>query len=123
MDIVVAVLGGSVGAAIVTGLINLIQWRLNRGATKQDRAVAQQTAEAQKLDSIANALRLLLYNEIKHQSKQYIRDKSITTEDLEDILEMHRLYHDDLGGNGFLDSVIRQVQNLPIMECEGGEKS
>lgn len=123
MDIVIAILGGSMGAAIVTGLSNLIQWRLNRGAAKEDKQAAQQTAEAQRLNSIANALRLLLYNDIKHQSKQYIRDKSITTEDLEDILEMHRLYHDDLGGNGFLDSVIHQVRKLPIAECEGGEKS
>lgn len=120
MDIVVAILGGSLGAAIVTGAVSLITWRLNRKAAKEDKAVAQESVEAQKIDGIQAALRQLLYNDIKHQSKQHLADKYISTEDLEDILEMHRIYHDELEGNGFLDSVIKQVRHLPIIDCVGG---
>jgi hypothetical protein len=27
---------------------------------------------------------------------------------------MHNVYHDNLNGNGFLDSIMAQVKNLPI---------
>ena len=42
---------------------------------------------------------------------------------LEDLLDMHKLYHDELGGNGFLDSVIDQVRHLPISICNGGKSN
>lgn len=102
-EIIIAIAGGGMGAAIVGGLFSLVQWKLSRRAAKED-----------KRDGAASGVRMLLYDRIKFLGRRYIEAGSIHAEDLEDILEMHRIYHDDLAGNGFLDSVMGQVKRLPI---------
>lgn len=105
MDILIALIGGGVASAIVGGIFSVIMWRLNRNATKEDKG-----------DDIRCGLRMILYVEIKQLGKTYIARGSIHGEELEDILAMHRVYHDKLGGNGFLDNLMRQVEMLPITE-------
>lgn len=60
-------------------------------------------------------IRILLYDRIKHLGKKYISEGKISAENLEDLIEMHRIYHVDLDGNGFLDSLMEQVKKLPII--------
>ena len=33
---------------------------------------------------------------------------------MEDLIQMHKIYHDDLEGNGYLDKVMADVQKLKI---------
>lgn len=103
MELWTAVLTGGVAAALVSGLFSIVLWKMNRKAAKED-----------KTDDTKVALRILLYDRIKHLGKAYIEQGHITSEDLEDIITMHRVYHDNLNGNGFLDSIMAQVKNLPI---------
>lgn len=103
MELWTAVLTGGVAAALVSGLFSIVLWKMNRKATKEDKA-----------DDIKVALRILLYAEIKSLGKKYIERGYITSEELEDIIAMHRVYHDNLHGNGFLDSIMAQVKSLPI---------
>ena len=63
---------------------------------------------------IEAGVRMMLYDRIKERSRHYIEQKYIPSDELEDIIEMHRIYHTDLGGNGFLDSLMEQVKALPI---------
>ena len=105
MDILIALISGGVASAVVGGLFSVILWRLNRNAAKED-----------KTDSVKIALRVLLYDRIKHLGKSYLARGSIHAEELEDLMSMHRVYHNELEGNGFLDELMEQVRHLPIMD-------
>ena len=122
--ILLAVIGGSTGAALVTGTFSLIKLRMERKAKKEDRAAAQQdntcTARGEQLqklqDQMAVALladRTILYDRIKHLAKSYIGRGYITVEEQEDLNMMHRVYHDPdkLDGNGFLDNLMYTVNH------------
>jgi len=102
-QIVLAIIGGG----FISGIFNIITWKLNRNACLED-------AEAKGDSDTTAGLRILLYDRIKHLGKRYILDGEISAEDLEDLIAMHKVYHDNLSGNGFLDSVMAQVKRLKI---------
>lgn len=123
MDAFIELLSGAFGAAIVAGLFGVIQWRQNRKAQKEDKAAdrkvadcAARGAEIKALEKKVNALmvadRTILYDRIKHLAKSYIKRGWITVEEYEDLKRMHQVYHDDLEGNGFLDSIMAEVNKL-----------
>ena len=95
--IIIAVLTSStVSAALVSGFVNFLERRRNRK------------------DNTAAGLRILLYDRIKHLAKSYIERGNITAEELEDLMQMHKVYH-DLGGNGYLDKLMDQVHRLQVI--------
>lgn len=123
MEFLKTFLGGAGGAALVAGLFALIQWRLNRKAQKEDKAADREVVscaargrEIKQLQDTVNALivadRTILYDRIKHLAKSYIKRGWITVEEYEDLKRMHKVYHDDLKGNGFLDSIMEEVDKL-----------
>lgn len=123
MEFLKTFLGGAGGAALVAGLFALIQWRLNRKAQKEDKAADREVVscaargrEIKQLQDTVNALivadRTILYDRIKHLAKSYIKRGWITVEEYEDLKRMHKVYHDDLNGNGFLDSIMEEVDKL-----------
>jgi hypothetical protein len=122
MDILLAIIGGSCGAAIVAGLSGLITWRLNRKAQKEDRVADRKLADCaargeeirtlnKKVDVLFLAERTILYDRIKHLAKSYIARGWVTVEELEDLNRMHEVYHDEdkLNGNGFLSKLMKKV--------------
>lgn len=117
MDILLAIIGGSCGAAIVTGLFGLTKWRLDRKAQKEDRAAEKENVDMKevlrKMDVLFLADRTILYDRIKHLGKSYIERGWVTVEELEDLNLMHGVYHDKdkLDGNGFLDNLMHTVNN------------
>lgn len=126
----IVVLSGATGAALVAGIFSLLKWLLDRKAAKADREEAkkEKAEEAvamadknlnQKVDALCVAVRELLYDRIKHLGKAFLKQGDITTEELEDFLSMHKIYHNTLEGNGFLDEIVRQVKALPIKEKHG----
>ena len=121
------VLSGASGAAIFAGIFSLFTWLLNRKAAKEDKAeerkrqAEEKVAMAdknlnQKVDALCVAVRELLYDRIKHLGKSYLDRGYISTEELEDFINMHKIYHNTLEGNGFLDEIVRQVKALPIRD-------
>lgn len=98
MEIVIAVIGSGALSAVVSGIFNLVsQHKTKNNAERQ-------------------ALKLIMYDRIKYLGRTHIKDGYISSEDLEDLISMHQCYHDDLGGNGYLDSVMNSVKQLPIKE-------
>ena len=125
MEMLKAFLGGAGGAALATGLFMIIKWFLDRKAAKEDKADDRKAVDCQargediarvekQVKALYKANRIQLYDRIKHLGKAYISRQEISPEDLEDLIDMHRCYHDDLGGNGFLDEIMEQVRHLPI---------
>lgn len=122
-----SILSGSLGTALIGGLFALIQWRLNRRAALADRETeaaagvcAARGQEIRELKTMMGVLieadRTILYDRIKHLGKSYIARGFVTVEELEDIDLMHTVYHDKdkLGGNGFLDALMKTVHTLEV---------
>lgn len=125
MEILQMILGGAVGSSIVVGLFGLIMWKLNRKAAKEDKAEDREEEKKKqadsemeeikdKLENLTIAQRTQMYNLIKKDGKSYLARGSITSEELEDLIDSHRVYHDVLKGNGFLDSLMDKVKRLPV---------
>lgn len=127
MELLLAIVGSSCGAALVAGLFGLITWKLNRRAAKEDlaeernvstcNARGEQIKELKKLvEVLMVADRTILYDRIKHLAKSYIARGYVTVEELEDLDLMHSVYHDKdkLNGNGFLDGLMNTVHTLPV---------
>lgn len=113
-------LGGGVGSTLVAGMFTLLQWRLSRKAAREDRAAELATQERRELKRLVGVLveadRTILYDRIKHLGKSYIARGYITVEELEDLDLMHEVYHnkEKLGGNGFLDALMKTVHTLEV---------
>lgn len=123
MEFLSNLFGGAFGAAIVAGLFGLIQWRLNRKAQQEDKAadskVASCTARGReiadlhkKVDAVIVAEMISYKDRIKHIAKSYIRRGYVYVEEYEDLKQMHEVYHTELGGNGFLDDLMDEVNQL-----------
>lgn len=69
--------------------------------------------QKKKEHGIQAGVRNLLYNDVKRTGRKYIERGSVSFEELEDLKRTHRIYHDDLNGNGFLDTIMNDVEGLP----------
>ena len=120
---ILELLKSAFGAALLAGFFGIWQWRLTRKAQKEDKAAdtkaancAARGAEIKQLQETVNALivadRTILYDRIKHLAKSYIKRGWISVEEYEDLKRMHNVYHNELGGNGFLDDIMKEVNKL-----------
>lgn len=120
MQTLLAILGGGVGTALVGGVFTLLQWKLSRKAAREDRAAELSGQESRELKRLVGVLveadRTILYDRIKHLGKSYIARGYVTVEELEDLDLMHEVYHnkEKLGGNGFLDALMKTVHALEV---------
>ena len=123
MEFLKTFLTGAAGAALVGGVFGVIMWLLNRKATKEDKAqnnaVATCTKRGEEISelramvtSLIVADRTILYDRIKYLAKSYIKRDWISVEEYEDLKRMHKVYHDELKGNGFLDALMADVDQL-----------
>ena len=103
MEIIVDLLGGAMGAALVAGTFALIQRRQSRKEKQEDKKDAQ-----------SKALRYLMLYIIQERAKSHIKDGNITLEERRSLHHWHNLYHDGLGGNGDADALMAQVDRLPV---------
>lgn len=100
LSIVLAVLTSSALSAVIAGLFS-------RSADKK-----------RKSSGMVSGVRMILYERIKYLGRHYIERGSVEPDELEDLIEMHKTYHDDLDGNGFLDKLMGDVKKLPIQRKE-----
>lgn len=66
-----------------------------------------------RLEGLERAQRITMHERIKRLASKYCEQGSISFSDYEVIKQMHSIYHNDLHGNGFLDAVMEDVDNLP----------
>lgn len=106
MDIVIAIIGSGALSACISGIFALVQSRVTRK------------------HGVTAGVQQLLYDRIKYLCKMHLDRGYIATNDLEDLERMHKIYHDDLKGNGFLDDLMSNVKRLPVnpvMPGKGGK--
>lgn len=98
-QIIVAAFGGGGLSAIIVAL-------LNRYWTKKDR-------EDDRLTALVSAQKIMMVDRVRYLGQCYINRGSISLADKETLLEMHKNYK-ALGGNGHLDTVMSEIEELPI---------
>lgn len=103
MDIIVSIIGGSCGAAIVSGGFAFAQYLISRKDKRAGKAEVE-----------SKALRYLMLYIIQERAKQHIREQSISLDDRRSLHHWHDLYHNGLGGNGDAAALMRQVDRLPL---------
>ena len=96
MEIMIAVISSGALSAVISGLFTVAQ---NRRKCH---------------DGIQAGVRQLLYDRIKSKGRDYIAAGEVSSEDLEDLIDAHKIYHDDLQGNGFLDRIMDEVKKLKV---------
>lgn len=123
MELLKTFLTGAAGAALVGGIFGIIMWCLNRKAAIEDAAKEDVAtvcaARGQTIDNLSKMVsslivadRTILYDRIKHLAKSYIQRNWVSVEEYEDLKRMHKVYHDELEGNGFLDDLMAEVAKL-----------
>lgn len=95
MEVLLAVIGSSAMASIISGIFSLIKDKKSKD------------------DGLEAGVRILLYDRIKHLCLKYCEVGHISADAYEDLVKMHQVYHNNLHGNGFLDSEMTNVGKLP----------
>ena len=116
--ILLAFCTGGLGAAIINVLGGRWQFRQERKAHKEDRAELKIEERLKAIEAATaaqgEALKFILYDRIRYLAQAYIADGEIDFDDRRILNEMHRAYHDGLGGNGDLDVLMKSVNELPL---------
>ena len=97
VQIVAACLGSSGLTAIVLAV-------MQRRWSCQDRQ-----------DAIVDGLKVLTVDRVRYLGRGYINAHAISLEDKENLQDMYRAYK-ALGGNGHLETVMAEVERLPVRE-------
>lgn len=61
---------------------------------------------------LQSGLREILYDRTKFLANKFIAEGKIREEDYRSLKRMWNVYHNELDGNGYLDSVMREVEEL-----------
>lgn len=113
----IALLGGTSAAALITTAGNLILHLMQRHERKIERKDERQQQMSKKIDAIAKGVMLLELDKIKYLGLRFIREDGITYEDRALLHKMHENYHKELGGNGDLDQIMSDVDDLPLIQA------
>ncbi len=107
MTIIIAIISSGALSAVISGIFSLVQSR------------------KKKSDGVTAGVQQLLYDRIKYLCKAHLERGIIASNDLDDLERMHKIYHDDLNGNGFLDDMMEAVRRLkinPVLPDKKGDK-
>lgn len=113
---IIIVISSVTGAAVIKLLDGVVQWCLQRKARREDNEVADVNELKQTVDSLRNGMMAMMLDRIQYLCKGYINDREVDFDDRRRLRIMHRIYHDDLKGNGDLDILMHQVDELPLKE-------
>jgi hypothetical protein len=83
-ELLTIIIGGGTFAALISGIVQIILWKLNRKAKMQD----EKSGDSRH---IKNALCVILYDRIKYLGRHHIGVGFISVEDLEDLTRQGRL--------------------------------
>lgn len=128
-DAVLVFLSGGVAVAIIEVAKELIIWGKNRKAKKEDDEMEREDEKARreamqidsrlkaiekKTDAQSEALKYIMYDRILYLGREYIKKREITFDERRILNAMHNSYHNGLGGNGDLNTLMQEVNELPL---------
>lgn len=112
-ELVMLFLAGTGGAAMIKLIDNVIQFKLQRRAKKQDEGAKEKTELEKQVDAIRQCLMISMQDRILYLCKCYVRDGCISIDDKRRLHQMHRGYK-GAGGNGDCDDLLAEVDALPL---------
>ena len=112
-ELVMLFLAGTGGAALIKLLDNIIQFSLQRRAKRKDNGQKEKTELEKQVEAIQQCLMVSMLDRIQYLCRCYIRDGSISIEDRRRLHQIHKGYK-AVGGNGDLDDLLKQVDELPL---------
>lgn len=126
-NLIFAVITGVTGAAVIKLIDNVVQWKLQRKAAKEDRTLDDDRAEIKKIkqwekdmedkvNALINADKYILFDRIRYLGQKYVADDEVDFDDRRILNQMHDVYHNELGGNGDLDKLMKAVNTLPLKQ-------
>ena len=117
-DILIAVLSGGAAVAVIEGVREWLSRRDERKAKKEELAqknIEKRLSVLEQQNAVqSEALKYMLFDRIRYLGRRYIAAGEIGFEDRRTLHEMHAVYHDGLGGNGDLDQLMRDVNELKL---------
>lgn len=129
IELLIGFVSGGALAALIKVLADRFAWKRKRKADKEDKVERkQEEAERQaalkteeRLETIEDttgvlkeAMKFVLYDRIRFLGQAYIADKEIDFDDRRILNNMHHTYHFGLCGNGDLDTLMEEVNHLPL---------
>ena len=120
-------LTGAASAALIKLLDNIIQWKLARKAKKEDKAEERQEnvckANQLKIDKLEDAVqatitgqRYILLDRIRYLGLACLQRGEVSFDERRLLHQMHDVYHNSLNGNGDLDELMSEVDELPLKQ-------
>ena len=76
--------------------------------------IAAVVSGIQSKNTMSKGLKHVLYFQIKQGCKDALRDGTIDDDSLQALHEAWEIYHDKLGGNGYLTALMSKVDKLPL---------
>lgn len=117
-DIIFALIGGGAAVSVIEGVREWLRFRRERKAKKEDSKQLNFEDRLKKVEDAVKGLvsgqKYILYDRIRYLGSGYIADGEIDLDDRRILNEMHEVYHDELGGNGDLNILMRDVNRLPL---------
>lgn len=107
--VIVALVAGL--AAVIGGLITQLGEGIRQ---KRKRKYDKDDGKDKDMMALKVGLKWVLYDRIRFLGQHYISVGSVDFDDRRILNEMHKSYHDGLGGNGDLDVLMRDVNGLPL---------
>ena len=118
LPILTAVLTGGFAVSLVNLIRDVIMWKKNRKAAKEDKEDQNIEERLKAIENttttLASANKYILYDRIRFLGQAYIKDGEIDFDDRRILNDMHDVYHNGLGGNGDLDNLMKEVNALPL---------
>ena len=109
--VIIAIVSGLLGGSAVAALINAIAEGVRQ---KRKRKYDKDDGKDRDNQALKDGLKWVLYDRIRHLGQKYISNGSVDFDDRRILNEMHKSYHDGLGGNGDLDNLMGEVNRLPL---------
>ena len=105
---------GVVLASAITFLGIIMSKKMDRKDKKKADMSDFEKQLLDKMQAFGRGVNVLLYDRIKYLGNRYIGEECISGEELNDLKKLHTVFHKDLGGNGYLDEIMRRVGHLQI---------
>ena len=109
--VVIAIIGGLLGGSAVAALINAIAAGIRQ---KREHKYNKDDGKDKDTQALKAGLKWVIYDRIRYLGLKHISEGAIDFDDRRILREMHTCYHEGLGGNGDLDTLMSQVNKLPM---------
>ena len=133
MEILISILSGGAVVAVIEGVREAISWRRNSKASREDKAEEKQEYEQRqadlktearlssiekKMDAQNEAMKYVLYDRIRYLGQAYIADSEIDFDDRRILNNSHPSYHLKRSDSGDLDTLMKEIDHLPLKKHE-----